>query len=71
MDIILAINALNAIISMIGNAQAQATKVGALIADLQSNERKMTPEEKQELKAAAKAARAYALAADPDVPTLV
>ena len=45
MEIIAAISALNAIISLIGNATKQASEIGALVTDLQANNRSMTADE--------------------------
>lgn len=60
-----AVSALNVILTLVGNFTKQAAEIGALITDLQANQRSLTKEEWAKLDAALETARKNAETAVP------
>lgn len=65
MDIVLAISALNGLISLVGNATTQMQKVGAIVDRAQKNDGVIPEHEWETLDNALETARNYAKTAQP------
>lgn len=66
-ELVAVIGAINSILTMIGNFTKQATEMGALVKKLQEEKRAMTTEEWALVDKALKAARDYAMTAEPPI----